>query len=236
MSKLELENLKKNYLYNSSKSVKGLCFPKNEDAIIIVLDAFVKSIPFERPDGFCIFNKTLYLFEHFSIDSSCTVKGSSYMKLKHDLDLQDLRDGQRGCKEIVVQESFQYYIDNFRRIVREHYKNIGVYRENVIKETNGLIFDSIKMVFVGENPLPLGVRIIEDNGVIELIPLFYRNFLYDLLKYKNIDYFLFFSHGLNSNFVTGIDMKYIDDNYKIALKLNKKTYIDSDYLEILNKN
>lgn len=236
MSKLELENLKKNYLYNSLKSVKGLCFPKNEDAITIVLDAFVKSIPFERPDGFCIFNKTLYLFEHFSIDSSCTVKGSSYMKLKHDLDLQDLRDGQRGCKEIVVQESFQYYIDNFRRIVREHYKNIGVYRENVIKETNGLIFDSIKMVFVGENPLPLGVRIIEDNGVIELIPLFYRNFLYDLLKYKNIDYFLFFSHGLNSNFVTGIDMKYIDDNYKIALKLNKKTYIDSDYLEILNKN
>ena len=68
-----------------------------------------------------------------------------------------------------------------------------------------------------------------------MIPLLYRNFLYDLLEYKNIDYFLFFNHGLNSDFVTGIDMKYIEEDYKIAAKINKNSIIESDYIEIQRK-
>jgi hypothetical protein len=96
-------------------------------------------------------------------------------------------------------------------------------------------FKDIKIVFVGENPLPLGVRVVRDSSIIEMIPLLYRNFLYDLLEYKNIDYFLFFNHGLNNDFVTGIDMKYIENDYKLAAKINKNSIIESDYVEIQRK-
>ena len=239
MSKYEIENLKQIYLYNNVKETKGLCFPKNELAITEVLDAFCDCIPFERPDGYCIYKETLYLFEHFAIDSSVNDKGSSYMRQKHREDnlYEKFKVSEKLNKVqmITVEESFEDYIKNFRNIVKKHYLKISEYKENVLNFIDNKIFKEIKIVFVGENPLPLGVRVIKDNSVVEVIPLLYRNFLYDLLGYKDIDYFLFFSHGLNSDFVTGIDMKYIEEDYKIAGKLNKNSEIESDYIEIISR-
>ena len=70
MSKFELENLKNTYLFNNIRETKGLCFPFNESAITEVIDAFCEAVNFERPDGYCIHNEVLYIFEHFAIDSS----------------------------------------------------------------------------------------------------------------------------------------------------------------------
>lgn len=239
MSKFELANLKNIYLFNNTRETKGLCFPCNELAITEVIDAFCECLPFERPDGYCVYKDTLYLFEHFSIDSSVTDKGSSYMRQKRNEDnlYEKLKESntKQKIKEIVINESFEDYIRNFRDIVKRHYLKISEYKKNILSIVDKNNFKDIKVVFVGENPLPLGVRVIKDNAVIEMLPLLYRNFLYDLLGYKDIDYFLFFSHGLNCDFVTGIDMRYIEDDYKIAGKLNKNSEIESDYMEIISR-
>lgn len=236
MSKFELNNLKNTYLFNNTRETKGICFPFNEFAITEVIDAFCECIDFEKPDGYCIYKNTLYIFEHFSIDSSVQMKGSSYMQQRHKSN--NMFEEFKGSKKIkniqmvTVEESLEDYVSNFRKIVSNHYKKIESYKKNVISIVGENTFKDIKIVFVGENPLPLGVRVVRDSGIIEMIPLLYRNFLYDLLKYKKIDYFLFFNHGLNCDFVTGIDMKYIEDDYKIAAKINKNSIIESDYIEI----
>ena len=117
MSKYEIENLKQIYLYNNVKETKGLCFPKNELAITEVLDAFCDCIPFERPDGYCIYKETLYLFEHFAIDSSVNDKGSSYMRQKHREDnlYEKFKVSEKLNKVqmITVEESFEDYIKNY---------------------------------------------------------------------------------------------------------------------------
>lgn len=239
MSKFELENLKNVYLFNNTRETKGLCFPCNEKAITEVIDAFCECISFERPDGYCVYNDTLYIFEHFSIDSSIQDKGSSYMRQKHKAN--NVYEGFKNSKNmkniqmITVEESLGDYVSNFRKIVGNHYKKIGSYKKNVLSVIDNKGFKDIKIVFVGENPLPLGVRVVRDSSIIEMIPLLYRNFLYDLLKYKNIDYFLFFNHGLNCDFVTGVDMKYIEEDYKLAAKINPNSVIESDYIEIISR-
>lgn len=239
MSKFELENLKNVYLFNNSRETKGLCFPFNEFAITEVIDAFCECVNFERPDGYCIYKDTLYIFEHFAIDSSVQMKGSSYMRKKHQSnDVFEQFKSSKGVKNIqmvTVEESLDDYVANFQKIVGNHYKKISEYKTNVISIVGKDSFKDIKIVFVGENPLPLGVRVVRDSSIIEMIPLLYRNFLYDLLEYKNIDYFLFFNHGLNNDFVTGIDMKYIENDYKLAAKINKNSIIESDYIEIQRK-
>lgn len=236
MSKFEIENLKNTYLFNNVRETKGLCFPHNELAITEVIDAFCESINFERPDGYCVYNDTLYIFEHFAIDSSVQDKGSSYMRKKHksnDIYEQFKKsNGPKNVQMITVDESLENYVLNFRKIVSNHYKKIEHYKKNVLSVIEKREFKNIKVVFVGENPLPLGVRVVRDSSIIEMIPLLYRNFLYDLLEYKNIDYFLFFNHGLNCDFVTGIDMRYIEEDYKMAAKINPNSVIESDYLEI----
>ena len=239
MSKYEFEVLKNTYIFNNISEKKGICFPFNEKAITEVIDAFCECIPFERPDGYCIYNGTLYLFEHFAIDSSVNEKGSTYMRQKrysNDV-FEQFKDSNKvnNIQLVSVEESLEDYIWNFRNIVRNHYKKIEGYKENISKIVDNSLYTDIKVVFVGENPLPLGVRVIQDNSILEMIPLLYRNFLYDLLEYKNIDYFLFFNHGLNSDFVTGIDMQYIEDDYKMAVKINKNSMIESDYFEVIRK-
>ena len=239
MSKFELANLKNIYLFNNTRETKGLCFPCNELAITEVIDAFCECIDFERPDGYCIYKDTLYIFEHFAIDSSIQDKGSSYMRQKHKSNnlYEQFKDSKKlsNIQMITVDESLEDYVLNFRKIVGNHYKKIEEYKENVLSIIKDKVFQDIKIVFVGENPLPLGVRVIRDSSIIEMIPLLYRNFLYDLLEYEKIDYFLFFNHGLNCDFVTGIDMKYIEQDYKIAPKINKNSMIESDYLDISSR-
>ena len=239
MSKFELANLKNIYLFNNTRETKGLCFPCNELAITEVIDAFCECIDFERPDGYCIYKDTLYIFEHFAIDSSIQDKGSSYRRQKHKSNnlYEQFKDSKKlsNIQMITVDESLEDYVLNFRKIVGNHYKKIEEYKENVLSIIKDKVFQDIKIVFVGENPLPLGVRVIRDSSIIEMIPLLYRNFLYDLLEYEKIDYFLFFNHGLNCDFVTGIDMKYIEQDYKIAPKINKNSMIESDYLDISSR-
>ena len=121
MSKYEIENLKQIYLYNNVKETKGLCFPKNELAITEVLDAFCDCIPFERPDGYCIYKETLYLFEHFAIDSSVNDKGSSYMRQKHredNLYEKFMRDNYEDKLKMKQME-----IDNLKKEI-EHLKSL----------------------------------------------------------------------------------------------------------------
>lgn len=236
MSKFELENLKNTYIFNNIRETKGLCFPFNESAITKIIDAFCECINFERPDGYCIYQDTLYIFEHFAIDSSVQTKGSSYMRKKHVANniFEEFKNTSkvRNIQMVTVEESLDDYVSNFRKIVGSHYKKIEEYKKNVLSVIGTQNFSDIKVVFVGENPLPLGVRVVRDSSIIEMIPLLYRNFLYDLLEYKDIDYFLFFNHGLNCDFVTGIDMKYIEEDYKMAAKINKNSIIESDYIEI----
>ena len=157
MSKYEIENLKQIYLYNNVKETKGLCFPKNELAITEVLDAFCDCISFERPDGYCIYKETLYLFEHFAIDSSVNDKGSSYMRQKHREDnlYEKFKVSEKLNKVqmITVEESFEDYIKNFRNIVKKHYLKISEYKENVLNFIDNKFFKEIKIVFVGEKSL-----------------------------------------------------------------------------------
>ena len=239
MSKFELENLKNTYLFNNIRETKGLCFPFNESAITEVIDAFCEAVNFERPDGYCIHNEVLYIFEHFAIDSSVQEKGSTYMQKKHKSNnvFEQFKNSKKikNIQMVTVKESLDDYVSNFRKIVGNHYKKINEYKKNVISVVGPQNYKEIKVVFVGENPLPLGVRAVRDSSIIEIIPLLYRNFLYDLLEYKKIDYFLFFNHGLNCDFVTGIDMKYIEEDYRLAAKINNKSIIESDYIDIATK-
>ena len=57
MSKYEFEVLKNTYLFNNVRETKGICFPFNEKAITEVIDAFCECIPFEKPDGYCVYNE-----------------------------------------------------------------------------------------------------------------------------------------------------------------------------------
>ena len=70
---------------------------------------------------------------------------------------------------ITVEESLEDYVLNFRKIVDNHYKKIENYKKNVISVIDKKGFRDIKIVFVGENPLPLGVRVVRDSSIIDYI-------------------------------------------------------------------
>ena len=149
MSKYEIENLKQIYLYNNVKETKGLCFPKNELAITEVLDAFCDCIPFERPDGYCIYKETLYLFEHFAIDSSVNDKGSSYMRQKRNEDnlYEKLKESNTKQKIKEIEES------NLPEGTKKDL--IGRYNQREQKLASGMQYEAFK-------DTPLYVQMFQD--------------------------------------------------------------------------
>lgn len=163
---------------------------------------------FDAPDRYFIDSNTIYIFEHFEIDSSKhTKKGSSSKTIEkaEDRKIEKILQNHKNetykvSGQLMIENSAEYYLNELLNLTKSHYKHINLYKENVIKDAG---IDpkkyEFKFAFIIEDTSILGT-IREDNGDL-VFPYCIKEYMEYLRTLNKID-FLICSNHLGNEYMT----------------------------------
>lgn len=150
-----------------------------------------KIIPFERPDGYLVADDTVYIIEHFEFDSSEVLKGStSRIELgRTEREFQKYPVGSQTpfSDELNITQSINNYIDNATRNIRNHYKNIQKYKEN-LSDLEEIRNKPFKVGFFIEDKTVLGSHCKTDRGFQALSLVDCQQFLDEFENCTELDF------------------------------------------------
>lgn len=219
ITKNEKDYIIKNYQVNGNFNLQFFC-SKSEGLSII--DKFIYSKSFNRPDSYFFNNKCCYMFEHFEIDASLFEKGkgSTYKRKSNVADKQLIQESNERIKNSKINKNEisscgttfktisqgankQNLKNNFIRIFDKHYNNIEEYKNNVKIITNKN-FKKYKTIFIIEQTTEFGGWVYKNNQPTSL-ELFYCDFVLEKMKNSlNVDYFIFLNKSDNQKYITVI--------------------------------
>lgn len=168
---------------------------------------------FDAPDRYYIDSNTIYIFEHFEIDSSKhTKKGSSSKVIEKAEDrkiekiLQNYEnETHKVSGQLIIQNSAKYYLNELLNLTNHHYDHINLYKENIIKDAGidptKYLF---KVVFIIEDASILGT-LRKDNAEM-VFPCCTKEYMEYVRSLDKID-FLICSNHLGNDYLTCVISK-----------------------------
>ncbi len=232
MAKNEKDYIVKNYQVNGNLNLQVYCA---KSKALSIIDKFMYSQPFNRPDMYYINNQCCYMFEHFEVDASLFEegKGSAYKRNVFISDKQIIQESNEIIKnskinkneisscgttsKTISQEASKLNLrNNFIRIFDSHYNNIEEYKKNIQTKTNKN-YKKYKTIFIIEQTTEFGGWVYKNNQPTNL-ELFYCDFVLDKMKCAvNVDYFIFINKSDSGKCFTIIE----NGNFK---KLSKHIF------------
>lgn len=113
-----------------------------------LFDKFLKSTIIDCPDMFFVDEKTktIYIFEHFQIDSSKHTKKGSQSKAEIAVDNKKFEEKAALCSptnpeveyssSLKIQSSVKYYFDSLKQSFDKHKSSVNEYKDHVLKITH----------------------------------------------------------------------------------------------------
>lgn len=164
---------------------KEIFHPANASFDYGILFQIFKNIKsFNRPDFYSIVGNTLYLIEHFEIDSTKHTRKGSKNKIEEFNDEQKFQKTLESKEDdsavvhygqIKAEPKIQYYLESLFNAFKKHYSKIGSYKQH-LKE-KGICTDEyeIKTIFIIEDTSIFGTLYF-NNGTKLLLPIFGKEF------------------------------------------------------------
>lgn len=207
---------------NEMRSIK-IRIPINDPARVIkninlsqdeydsILNAIKNANNYEYPDGYYIKNGQIYIFEMFNVDySNGPNKGSGLCQFYGSRKIQ--------THQIEI-ESREAIVSKFLEPIKKHYKQIDGYKKGLL-EKSGLEDARFKIVFVATSVM-FPIYVLGEQK--EFIPFFIEQIRDELVKMREIDYFLYFNGTeiRDTGFIIKNDGNYETYSKGISLGYNK---------------
>lgn len=249
--KKEVSEFRTKYIPNNvASNVACLTLSGNQKQFEELIEIFMQSNDFDRPDGYYFdqATSTLYIFEHFAFDCSPTNRnGSSLRRNTNQVNQEIEREIKNSITDYdsakVIEQGYgekngnkityvmgadgdkyrDNYIANFKRFYGDHNGKIQEYIENCKKEI-GVTPPKIIVSFLVEDVTVFGTHYKRNGNIGDpVILLFTKQFL-EIFKNSSVDYVFFAT--LNERYLVICDRSIINDEQsKYIDLLNEEFYI-----------
>lgn len=146
---------------------------------------------FERPDGYLVSADTVYIIEHFEFDSSEVLKGSTSRielgRTEREFEKYPVDSRVPYSDELNITQSINNYMDNAIQNMRNHYKNIQKYKENLF-DLGDVENKSFKVGFFIEDKTVLGSHCKTNRGFQALSLVDCQQFLDEFENCTELDF------------------------------------------------
>lgn len=249
--KNEVSVFRTKYISNNvSSNVAYLSLSGNQQPFVKLIEMFMQSKDFERPDGYYFdqATSTLYIFEHFAFDCSPTNRNGSSLRRNtkqvnneiereiensltdyNSVKVVDQGYGEKNGNKITYvmgADGDKYrdnYIASFKKFYEDHNGKVSEYIENCKNEID-ITPNKVVISFLVEDVTVFGTHY-KCNGNIgaPVILLFTKQFL-EIFKNSKVDYVFF--GALNDRYLMICDRSIInDDPSKYIDLLNEEFYV-----------
>jgi hypothetical protein len=179
-----------------------------------LVEALWRSTISDRPDIFSVVDDTIYIFEHFEIDSSPNTKKGSLSRIEINKDNQKFKAAVAGKKDAIFHGELRLkcnssaYVDNLLNIYKNHYKNIEDYKSNVLKKKDRQKEYKFVITFIIEDKSVFGPLYFDKKGEKKLLlPVFCNEFINEFRNDPNVDNIICSAESSNNQKVTWIVAK-----------------------------
>ncbi len=232
MKENEFQKCLNKYFYETQDNFLNILCPKGNEKISIkhllkIFNNFNEIKLYDKPDGYIITKKYIYIFEHFEIDATNnSKKGSQSRREENRIDrkFKNIKVNKQNEMKTILETyditiSIENLVENFKNICQDHHNKIESYKNNLIKKGIASLDSKFKICFVIEDVTPLGTFYLNNfkrttlriSNIKECLNFLQKNII-------NVDYYFLLNQYDNEKNRYFFKKSFIKDMKRFAIK------------------